>query len=274
MIFELKPLSKKDLEVIINRALNDEEKGLGKYKIKLDNSAKELIINYSDGDARRVLNALELGTLIAKKNNTGTLNFDLKIAEEVMQRKKIVYDKSDAQHYDTISAFIKSMRGSDPDATVYWLAKMLSAGEDPRFIARRIAIHAAEDVGLADPQALIVANSAFQILEFVGMPEARIALAEAALYVACAPKSNACYKAIDEAILDIENELTKEIPKHLRNSHYKSAKKLQEGYLYPHDYDNHFVKQEYLPNKKRYYQPTEQGYELTIKNRLKKLWQD
>ncbi|MBI4051191.1 MAG: replication-associated recombination protein A, partial [Elusimicrobia bacterium] len=202
------------------------------------------LLRMSGGDARRLLNAVELAA---------TQRITLEIAEESIQKRSIRYDKSSDEHYDHISAFIKSMRGSDPDAAVYWMAKMLSAGEDPRFIARRILICAAEDVGNADPQALILAASTLQAVEFVGMPEARIPLAQAALYVACAPKSNACYTAIHAATKEVEQGPKREVPNHLKNSN--------QGYLYPHDYPNHHVKQEYLPYPKIFYQPSDQGKE-------------
>jgi putative ATPase len=210
----------------------------------------------SDGDARKALSALEIAALTTIEDDSGQIRITLEIAEESIQKKVIVYDKKGDQHYDTISAFIKSMRGSDPDAALYYLAKMLYAGEDPRFIARRIVICASEDVGNADPMALVVATSALRAVEFIGMPEARIPLAQATIYIANAPKSNACYKAIEAAMEDIEREQTIEVPDHLKDSHYPGAKKLGrgEGYKYPHDYGG-YVKQDYLPKKKKYYKP-------------------
>jgi len=204
-----------------------------------------------------------LTTLAAKD---GVINFDLEVASESIQKKALLYDRDEDGHYDTASAFIKSMRGSDPDSALYWMAKMLYAGEDPRFIARRICILAAEDVGNADPLALVLANAAYQISEFVGMPEARIPLAQAAIYVSCAPKSNASYLAIDKAYQDIENELTQEVPDHLKDASYRGAEALGhgKGYKYAHDYPNHYVDQEYMPEKATYYQPTDQGYEKKI----------
>lgn len=255
-IFELKPLSEEEIILILKRALSDKERGLGKLNIRITEEAIHHIAKSSDGDARKALSALEIAALTTQPDKDGIINIDLKIAEESIQKKHIVYDKTGDQHYDTISAFIKSMRGSDPDATVYWLAKMLYAGEDPRFIARRIVIAASEDVGNADPMALILANAAAQAVELVGMPEARIILSQAAIYVANAPKSNACYRAIEEALGDIEKERTIEVPEHLRDSHYPGAKRLGhgEGYKYPHDFGG-YVDQDYLTKKKKYYNP-------------------
>jgi putative ATPase len=272
-IFQLNPLTSQDIKTILINALKDKERGLGRYNVKMDKDALEHLIKISDGDARRALNALEIGVLTTPAKN-GKIHFTLKVAEDSIQQKAIVYDKDGDAHYDTISAFIKSMRGSDVDAALYWLAKMIYAGEDPRFIARRILICAAEDVGNADPQALTVATAAFQALEFIGMPEAKIPLAQAVTYIATAPKSNAAYLGIENAMKDVEKEMTKEIPKHLRDAHYPGAKKLGHGidYKYPHKFKDHFVKQEYLPNKnKSYYKPTNQGYEAEIKKRLQKL---
>jgi len=271
-IFQLNPLSSQDINTILTNALNDKERGLGKYNVVMDKSALEHLIKISDGDARRALNALEIGVLTTPPKN-GKIHFTLKIAEDSIQQKSIVYDQAGDAHYDTISAFIKSMRGSDPDAALYWLAKMIYAGEDPRFIARRILICAAEDVGNADPQALIVATAAFQSLEFIGLPEAKIPLAQAVTYIASAPKSNAAYLGIENAMKDVAEKKTKEVPKHLRDAHYPDAKKLGHGvdYKYPHNFKEHFVTQEYIPEKnKTYYQPTEQGYEAKIKERLNK----
>jgi len=273
LVFELKPLSKENIKAILLRAINNKESGLGDYKIKMDPEVLEFLSEVSDGDARRALNALELGTLTTRANKDGFIHYTLKIAEESVQKKAVVYDKGEDSHYDTISAFIKSMRGSDPDAALYWLAKMLYAGEDPRFIARRIVICAAEDVGNADPQALIVANAALQISEFVGMPEARIPLAQATVYIASAPKSNACYMGIEKAIADVEKGRTLEVPMHLKDSHYPSAERLGhgEGYKYAHSYKDHFVKQDYIPKKRVYYEPADIGYEKKIKEYLEKL---
>ncbi|MFH1576563.1 MAG: replication-associated recombination protein A [Candidatus Margulisiibacteriota bacterium] len=276
-IFEVKPLSVDDLKKLINRALADKERGLGNKQIKMDKEALEHLAKLSDGDARRALSALELGVLSTKPDlpagkagKKGMINFSLKVAEESIQKKAIVYDKKGEGHYNTISAFIKSMRGSDPDAALYYLAKMIYAGEDPRFIARRIVICAAEDVGNADPLALVVSNSAMQVAEFVGMPEARIPLAQAAVYVATAPKSNAAYLGIDKALEDVKNNPTLEVPKHLQNAVYDGEKKMGKGkgYKYAHDYKDGFVALDYLPAKKKYYQPKDIGFEKKIKARM------
>ncbi len=255
-IFELKPLSENNLIEILKFALNDKERGFGHLSINLDESALKHIAKMSDGDARKALSALEIAVLTTPPDREGKINISLEIAEESIQKKAVVYDKKGDQHYDIISAFIKSMRGSDPDAAIYYLAKMLYAGEDPRFIARRIVICASEDVGNADPMALVVAISALRAVEFVGMPEARIPLAQAVIYVAKAPKSNACYKAIESAWKDIETEETMEVPDHLKDSHYSGAKKLGhgKGYKYPHDYGG-YVEQDYLKKKRKYYEP-------------------
>lgn len=253
-IFELKQLEEEEIFTILKRALTDKERGLGRLKININDEAIRHIAKFAEGDARKALSALEIAIMTTAPKKDGIIKIDLKIAEESIQKKHIVYDKSGDQHYDTISAFIKSMRGSDPDATVYWLAKMLYAGEDPRFVARRIIIAASEDVGNADPMALVLANSAAQAVEMVGMPEARIILSQVAIYIAKAPKSNACYRAIEEALKDIEKERTLAVPTHLRDSHYGGAKKLGhgEGYKYPHDYGG-YIEQQYLPKKKKYY---------------------
>ena len=255
-IFELKPLSAEELLMVIKRAIGDKERGLGNLRIVADENALHHIAEMSDGDARKALSALEIAALTTPVDDEGQVRITLEIAEESIQKKHIVYDKKGDQHYDTISAFIKSMRGSDPDAAVYYLAKMIYAGEDPRFIARRIVICASEDVGNADPMALVIATSALRAVEFIGMPEARIPLAQATIYVAKAPKSNASYKAIEAALNDVAAEETMEVPDHLKDSHYPGAKKLGhgKGYKYPHDYSGH-VEQEYLPKKKKYYEP-------------------
>jgi len=273
LVFELEPLSKKDILQILDRALKDKESGLGALKIKAEKDALDFLCEASDGDARRALNALEIGCLTTIKDKTGTIYFTKEVAEESIQRKQVNYDKDGDGHYDTISAFIKSMRGSDPDATLYWLAKMIYAGEDPRFIARRICICAAEDVGNADPQALVLANAAFQVTEFIGMPEARIPLAQAAVYVACAPKSNAAYMGIETALEDVKTKKTQGVPVYLKDASYSGAKKLGHGkdYKYAHSYQDHFVKQDYMLEKIQYYFPTEIGYEKKIKDRLDKL---
>ncbi|MDH5202197.1 MAG: replication-associated recombination protein A [Nitrospirota bacterium] len=255
-VFQLKPLSKEDLLEIMKNALSDKDRGLGNSSLILDDAALNHIAEMSDGDARKALSSLEIAALTTQPDSNGHVRITLETAEESIQKKHIVYDKKGDQHYDTISAFIKSMRGSDPDAAVYYLAKMLYAGEDPRFIARRIVIFASEDVGNADPMALVVATSTLRAVEFIGMPEAKIPLAQATIYVANAPKSNACYKAIEAAMEDISTEETMEVPDHLKDSHYPGAKKLGhgEGYKYPHDYGGH-VDQDYLPKKKKYYKP-------------------
>lgn len=255
-VFELKPLSEQEIISIIKRALTDKERGFGSLKIEITEEAIYHLAKASDGDARKALSALEIAVLTTEPGSDGIVRIDIKIAEESIQKKHIVYDRAGDEHYDTASAFIKSMRGSDPDATVYWLAKMIYAGEDPRFIARRIIIAASEDVGNADPMALVVATSAARAVEIVGMPEARIILSQAAIYVASAPKSNACYRAIDEALKDVEKERTLPVPEHLKDAHYPGAKKLGrgKGYKSPHAYGG-YVKQDYLPEKKKYYKP-------------------
>lgn len=255
-VFELKPLTQENIVTILKRALDDKERGLGALAVAADEEALQHLAATADGDARRALSALEIAALTTPADSSGAVRITLRAAEESIQKKAVLYDKKGDQHYDTISAFIKSMRGSDPDAVVYYLAKMLYAGEDPRFIARRIIICASEDVGNADPLALVVAAAALQSVEFVGMPEARIPLAQAALYVAMAPKSNASYKAIEAALADVEQEPTRQTPDHLKNAPHPGMKALGrgEGYKYPHDYGG-FVEQEYLPKKKKYYDP-------------------
>ena len=268
-IFELRPLSEDDLYLLLGRALADRERGLGYLKIEAEAAALRHLAKLSDGDARKALNALEIAALTTAPGPTGAVPIDLAVAEQSIQKKAVVYDDEDA-HYDTISAFIKSMRGSDPDAALYWLAKMMHAGEDPRFIARRIVIHAAEDVGLADPMALVLASAAFQAAEFIGWPEARIPLAEAVLYIATAPKSNSTVMAIDAASKDVASGRTLAVPEHLRDSSYRGAQRLGhgQGYQYAHDHPGHFVAQDYLGADKRYYEPTEQGLEKQIKERV------
>jgi putative ATPase len=270
-IFELRPLGEEELYALLQRALADPERGLGYLKVRADEAALRHLAKLSDGDARKALNALEIATLTTAPDADGAIHLDLTVAEQSIQKKAVVYDDEDA-HYDTISAFIKSMRGSDPDATLYWLAKMIHAGEDPRFIARRIVIHAAEDVGLADPMALVLANAAFQAAEFIGWPEARIPLAEAAIYIATATKSNSTVLAIDAALKDVESGRTLAVPEHLRDASYREAKRLGhgQGYQYAHDHPEHFVAQDYLGADKRYYEPTEQGVEKKIKERVEK----
>jgi putative ATPase len=270
-IFELRPLTEEDLSELLKRALADAERGLGHMKIRADDDALRHLAKIADGDARKALNSIEIAALTTPPGADGVIHIDLKAAEQSIQRKAIVYDDEDA-HYDTISAFIKSMRGSDADAALYWLAKMIEAGEDPRFITRRIVIHAAEDVGLADPMALVLANAAHQAAEFIGWPEARIPIAEATIYIATAPKSNAVIKAIDSALGDVKSGRTLPVPEHLRDAHYQGAKRLGHGvgYEYAHDHPDHFVAQDYLGADKTYYEPTEQGTEKKIKERVEK----
>lgn len=270
-IFELRPLTEADLVELLKRALADGERGLGDLKIRADDDALAHLAKISDGDARKALNSIEIAALTTQPGPDGLIHIDLRAAEQSIQRKAIVYDDEDA-HYDTISAFIKSMRGSDADAALYWLAKMIEAGEDPRFITRRIVICAAEDVGLAEPMALVLANAAHQAAEFIGWPEARIPIAEATIYVATAPKSNAVINAIDAAIGDVKSGRTLAVPEHLRDAHYKGAKRLGHGvgYEYAHDHPEHFVAQDYLGADKKYYEPTEQGTEKKIKERVEK----
>jgi putative ATPase len=270
-IFELRPLTEADLLTLLRRALADEQRGLGYMKILADETALQHLATIADGDARKALNALEIAALTTAPRADGVVHIDLAAAEQSIQKKAVVYDDEDA-HYDTISAFIKSMRGSDPDAALYWLAKMIHAGEDPRFIARRIVICAAEDVGLADPMALVLANAALSASEFVGWPEARIPLAEATVYIATANKSNSAYLAIDAALEDVRSGRTLPVPEHLRDANYKGAKRLGhgQGYEYAHDHPEHFVPQDYLGASRRYYEPTEQGVEKKIKERVER----
>jgi putative ATPase len=271
-IFELRPLTEEELFGLLQRALQDEERGLGYLKIQADENALRHLARVADGDARKALNALEIAALTTSPRSDGVVPIDLATAEQSIQKKAVVYDGDGDAHYDTISAFIKSMRGSDPDAALYWLAKMIHAGEDPRFIARRIVIHAAEDVGLADPMALVLANAAFQAAEFIGWPEARIPIAEATIYIATANKSNSTIKAIDAALEDVKSGRTLAVPEHLRDASYKGAKRLGhgEGYKYAHEFEGHFVPQDYLGADKRYYEPTDQGVEKKIKERVEK----
>jgi putative ATPase len=271
LVFEFKSLSNDELKKIALRALADTERGLGKYSVKIDDDALAHIIMYSQGDARKILNALEIAAVTTPKGKDGSVNIDLKTAEESVQHKSVVYDRTSDQHYDHISAFIKSMRGSDPDAALYWLMKMLDAGEDPRFLARRIIIAASEDVGNADPQALQVAVAALGAVEFVGMPEGRIPLAQATVYVACAPKSNASYIGLSNALEEVKNGEKRDVPVHLKDAN-QDGKALGhgKGYKYPHDFEGHFVKQEYMPGPKVFYEPSDQGYEKVIKERLEK----
>lgn len=274
-IFELKPLSNEDIKTLILRAVNDEKKGLGSFKAVIDDDAAEFLANAANGDARNALLAVELGVMTTPAGADGKIHIDRATAAECIQKKVLPYDKDGDNHYDNISAFIKSMRGSDPDAAIYYLARMLCSGEDIKFIARRIMICASEDVGMADPQALQLAVSASLAVERVGMPEARIILAQAACYVACAPKSNASYLAIGEAMDLVEKGGVYPVPRHLQNVHADSAgQEREQGYLYAHDYPNHYVKQQYLPDElsgKVFYHPTDMGCEKKIKEHLKKI---
>ncbi len=272
-VCELRLLGERDLSAILDRALQDKDRGLGKYLVDLSAEGRAHLLKAASGDGRTLLNALEVGVLTTPPAENGRITFDLEVAQESIQKKMVQYDASGDQHYDTISAFIKSIRGSDPDAALYWLAKMLYAGEDPRFIARRLVISASEDVGNADPQALPLAVAAQQALEFIGLPEGRIPLAQATVYLACAPKSNAAYMGLESATGDVYKETTKEVPVHLKDAHYSGAKTLGhgEGYQYAHDFPDHYVKQEYAPNPGRYYIPTNLGYEAKIKAWLEHL---
>ena len=269
LIFFFRPIPAPDLRTLISRAVTD-KKGLGTHKVTLHPDAAEYIASISEGDARRALNILELSFLSLPQGGSDGVDITLEQVTEATQNRAIYYDEDD--HYNTVSAFIKSMRGSDPDATVYWMAKMLEAGEDPLFIARRIVICAAEDIGNADPQALTTAVSALHALEKIGMPEGRIPLAMAALYIAVAPKSNAAYLAIDRAIEAIKNEPLQDVPDYLKDASYVSAKKLGAGigYLYPHDFVHHIVKQAYMPESRSFYNPSDEGFEKEIQKRLQK----
>lgn len=276
IIFELKSLSQDDIKKLLLRALQDQEKGLGSYGATIDDDALDFLSDMANGDARSALTAIELGVLTTEPSADGKIHITLSVASECIQRRVVKYDKSGDNHYDTISAFIKSMRGSDPDAAIYYLARMLYAGEDVKFIARRIMICASEDVGNADPQALQVAVAAAQAVERIGMPESQIILAQAVNYVACAPKSNASYLSIGAAMQMVANGQTPPIPTHLQDSHYKSAGKLGHGlgYQYAHDFKNHYVQQQYLPDAlvgTQFYEPTEMGYEKKIREHLERI---
>ena len=273
-IFELRPLEEKDLVMLLDRAIKDPERGFGKLKIEASKDALKHIAKVASGDARRALNALEVGVLTTPPDSEEIIVFDQKVAEESCQRRIVYYDNDEDYHYDTASAFIKSMRGSDPDAAVYWLAKMLYAGEDPRFIIRRILILASEDIGNADPQALILASAGLQAVEFVGLPEAQIILAQLVTYMAMAPKSNASYKAISSAMEDVKNQKVEEVPKALRDSHYPGAKKMGhgEGYVYSHNLKASAKDPNiYLGATKSYYQPNPSGFEKALADKLKHL---
>ena len=269
-VFELRPLSQEEVETLILRAVQDEKKGMGSYHAVIDDEAADFLADVSGGDARAALNAVELGVLTTERDQAdGLIHITLEVAQECIQKRAVRYDKDGDNHYDTISAFIKSMRGSDPDAAVYYLARMLYAGEDIKFIARRIMICAAEDVGNADPQALTVAVSAAQAVERIGMPEAQIILSQAVLYVATAPKSNSACNAVFEAMDAVKNQRSMPVPAHLQDSHYGGSAKLGHGigYKYAHNYPNHYVKQQYLPDgmeEQVFYHPSENGYESKI----------
>lgn len=276
VIFELKPLPLEAVKELIRKAVCDAERGMGAYGAVIDEDAVAFLADVSGGDARHALNAIELGVMTTERGEDGKIHITLEVAQECIQKRAIRYDKSGDNHYDTISAFIKSMRGSDPDAAVYYLARMLLAGEDVAFIARRIMICAAEDVGNADPQALVVATNASMAVERIGMPEAQIILSQAASYVACAPKSNASCEAIFAAEKVVEQTGNLPIPPHLQDAHYKGAAKLGHGtgYKYAHDYPNHYVRQQYLPyelNGQEFYRPTGNGYEVKIREHIKRL---
>ena len=276
IIFELKPLEAEDIKVLILRAVNDAERGMGAYDAVIEEDALQFLADLSDGDARKALNAVELGILTTNRSEDGKIHLTLEVAKECIQKRNMRYDKTGDNHYDVISAFIKSMRGSDPDAAVYYLARMLESGEDIKFIARRIMICASEDVGMADPNALTVAVSASLAVERVGMPEARIILSEAAVYVATAPKSNASCMAVFDATEEVQRSGNLAVPPHLQDSHYKGAKKLGRGagYKYAHDYPNHYVEQQYLPYEltgKEFFKPGGNGYEVKIKEHMKRL---
>ncbi len=276
VIFELRPLSREDIRALILRAVSDRGRGMGAYGAVIEEDALEFLSDAADGDARRALNAVELGVLTTERGPDGKIRITLEAAQECIQKRAVRYDKTGDNHYDTISAFIKSMRGSDPDAVVYYLARMLYAGEDIKFIARRIMICAAEDVGNADPQALQVAVAASLAVERIGMPEAQILLSQAAAYVACAPKSNAAVNAISEASREVEATGNLPIPPHLQDAHYKGAARLGHGvgYKYAHDYPGHYVEQQYLPYEltgREFYRPDGSGYEAKIREHMKRL---
>ena len=274
-VFELKSLDKEDIKTLLKRAVYDNEKGMGSYRAEITEEALEFLADISGGDARNALNAIELGILTTERSEDGKIHITIDVAQECIQKRVVRYDKTGDNHYDTISAFIKSLRGSDPDAAVYYLAKMLYAGEDIKFIARRMMISASEDVGNADPNALTVAVSASQAVERIGMPEAQIILAQAATYIASAPKSNASYLSLEAAMNSVKSQKTT-VPTHLQDAHYKGSAKLGHGvgYKYAHDYPEHYVKQQYLPDEikdVKFYEPTDIGYEKQIKERLERL---
>jgi putative ATPase len=268
-VFEFKPLSDEALSKILQNALQNKEYGLGGKLLRLDAEATSHLISQASGDARRLLNALELAALTTPPEATGEIHVTLTVAEECVQKRSLVYDKEGDQHYDIASAFIKSLRGGDPDAALYWMSRMLKAGDDPRFIARRLIISAAEDVGNADPRAILIAHAALAAVEFVGLPEGRIPLAQAVTYIASAPKSNAAYLAVDKAMSEVENGRAREVPNHLKDANQDRERLGHgEGYLYPHDFPGHYIPQEYWPDPVKLYEPTELGYEAEIKKRL------
>ena len=275
LVFELRPLDESSIASLLQRALADTERGLGHLTSSISPEAVSFLATICDGDARRALTALEVAVLSTPPDADGVVRITHPVMEDCVQRKMVLYDKNEDGHYDTISAFIKSVRGSDPHAAVYWLAKMLEAGEDPRFIARRLIILASEDIGNADPRGLTVAVAAMQAVEFIGMPEARISLAQATTYLATAPKSNAAYLAVDEALEDVRSGRIMAVPEHLKNVHVEAVGRegLDIAYKYPHDFDQHTVQQDYLPVDKRYYRPSNQGYEDTIAKRMKSVEQ-
>jgi len=270
LVFELHPLDEGDIIMLINRALTDKINGLGNAGADISDEAAAFLATICDGDARRALTALEVAARSTPQSDDGLIHVTLEVMQDCVQRRMVLYDRNEDGHYDTISAFIKSVRGSDPDAAIYWLAKMIEAGEDPRFIARRLIILASEDIGNADPRALTLAVSAMQAVSFIGMPEARITLAQATTYLATAPKSNASYKAVDEALADIHSGRVMAVPEHLKNMHIKAEGKDLDGveYQYPHDFKDTKVQQDYIPIDKTYYRPVERGYEDTIKKRM------
>lgn len=271
LIFELHALSMESVMALLDRALKDEKRGYGVIESVFDDDAKEFLAKICEGDARHALTALEIAMRSTPTDSTGKIHLTVEVIQECVQKKIVRYDKNEDGHYDTISAFIKSIRGSDPDSAIYWLAKMLHAGEDPRFIARRLVISASEDVGNADPRALTVAMSAFQACEVIGMPECQINLAQAVTYLASAPKSNASYIAVSEAMADIENGTLVQVPEHLKNKHVKAIGSAEvTEYKYPHDFVSHYVEQDYGAVRK-YYRPALQGYEITISQRLSQL---
>ena len=271
-MFQLKPLAPADVAVLLDRALADPDRGYGKVPTSLDADARQFLSEICDGDGRHALTALEVAVRSTPASADGVIHLTLDVIQECVQRRQVQYDKKEDGHYDTISAFIKSVRGSDPDAAIYWLAKMLVAGEDPRFIARRLVILASEDIGNADPRGLTIAVAALQTVEFIGMPEARITLAQATTYLATAPKSNRSYEAIGKAIHDVETGAVQPVPEHLKNVHVKAVgAEENDGYKYPHTYAGAWVEQSYLRIPETYYVPSDQGYEATIAKRMEAL---